>query len=168
MRPFRHPDEVLWRLLEMRRNLYSLRAQNPIEQEGFVYSEKCGCGGLVRTMTVEGHYACLACEKPWSLETVALLRNQVRRSHVHADHRMHLISQADTLERILSLRGWDRRIYLELFCYERRTFLGTAAEARKRWVRHSHIHTDKKVRTRIESARQTIRRRLEVRGLLAG
>ena len=167
MRPFRHADEVLWRYLELKRNLYSIKAVNPIEREAFVYPDKCPeCRSRLRHPTIDGGQACGKCGEALPLTLAPLLKREIQRTRVHADFRMHLISQADQLERILHLDAWDRRIYLETFLYERRTFLGAAFHARQRWAGHSHDLTDKKVRGRIERARRIVNDRLRERGLL--
>ena len=167
MKPIRNPDEVLWRLLEVKRQLYTLRAQTHIERVGYTWRPECwSCGAKHRVPTLDGGYQCERCEEPWSLVRVNVPKSPRRQAARFEDPRVHLISQADTLARILDLELWDRRIYLETFCYERRTFLGTARHARRRWPRKASDLTDKKVRTRIERCRRTITERLEARGLV--
>lgn len=171
MKPIHNPDEVLWRLLEIKRQLYTLRAQNHIEREAYTWKAACwNCEHKHRAPTLDGGYQCERCGEPWSLEKVAVPKSPHRNTSVggsrYEDPRINLISQADVLVRVLELDPWDRRVYVELFCYERRTFKGTANEARQRWVKHAHLHSDKKVRRRIERCRRLVTERLEARGLV--
>jgi len=166
MKPIRNPDEVLWRLLELKRQLYTLKAQTHIERIGYTWKPECwNCGHKHRVPTLDGGYQCERCEEAWALDKVSVPKSPHRQLGRWHDPRVHLISQADTLARVLELEPWDRRIYVELFCYERRTFKGTAAEARHRWPKYAAAHSDKRVRTRIERCRRIITERLVARRL---
>lgn len=166
MKPIRNPDEVLWRLLEIKRQLYTLRAQTHVERIGYAWKAKCRlCGHKHRVPTLDGGYQCEACTEPWALEQVAVPKSPHTIHGRWHDPRINLISNADVLTRVLDLEPWDRRVYVELFCYERRTFKGTAHEARRRWPSYANQHSDKRVRTRIERCRRIVNERLERRGL---
>ena len=166
MKPIRNPDEVLWRLLEIKRQLYTLRAQTHIERVGYAWTPKCRlCGHKHRVPMLDGGYQCEACTEPWELVKVAVPKSPHSIHGRWHDPRINLISNADVLTRVLDLEPWDRRVYVELFCYERRTFLGTARAARQRWPSYANLHSDKRVRTRIERCRRIVNERLERRGL---
>ena len=167
MRPIRNPDEVLWRLLELKRQLYTLKAQTHIARVGYAWVPKCRlCSHKHRVPTLDGGYQCEKCGEPWELEKVHVPKSPSRHPSRYEDPRIHLISQADTLARVLELPRWDQRVYLETFIYERRTFLGAARHARRRWPSRANDLTDKKVRTQIERCRRIIVERLETRGLV--
>ena len=169
MKPIHNPDEVLWRLLEIKRQLYALRAQTHVARTGYAWKPKCRlCSHKHRVPTLDGGYQCESCDAPWELEKVAVPKAPHNARGRWHDPRTDLISRADVLSRILDLEPWDRRVYVELFCYERRSFKGTAAEARRRWPRNASLHSDKRVRTRIERCRTIISQRLERRGMANG